>query len=469
MRIIHAFVYLIRGFYDLLASYLLAWVVFFAGAAYGFHALSDALAVHYEFGTQELMWKWISNRVEVSPRWARFWVYLVANVVVLYIFRRLVTFVQTQLEKIFDVFKTKFERSTYGAPIRQAIFQLLFSGAITAMLVPFVVQPTMVPLDNRLESWGWRMTNLVDGSASDALVESAVGFYRKFYATPQVQAKGLSVADFDRASEHSEVDDFPTLELIPNTPPAPPKSGDAVPPASPDSSPTAEAQKRVRPPPTPVGKQPMMDRWDPLIREATQGDPDWFAKTKAFMWVESAGRQFAVSSTGCSGLMQFCVGTARTEPYRSIYGVGEVYPCGCGASRCRIPKPVQRALETGGQAALEKYGDEFPCDLSDARFDARKAITAGATYIGRLSKRFGGNIYLMYIGYNSGPAIARKVYARLDKKSDASIAEIEQHLTDVLTPYYGKKSARRARSLLQIHLPKIRRAEMRFRQSSPAP
>ena len=33
---------------------------------------------------------------------------------------------------------------------------------------------------------------------------------------------------------------------------------------------------------------------------------------KAFMWVESGGRQFAVSSTGCAGLMQFCPGTART-------------------------------------------------------------------------------------------------------------------------------------------------------------
>jgi hypothetical protein len=163
--------------------------------------------------------------------------------------------------------------------------------------------------------------------------------------------------------------------------------------------------------------------------------------------------------------MQFCVSTARSEPYRSIYGVGEVYACGCGGTRCRIAKTVQRALETGGQSALEEHASAFPCDLSDARFNAEKAITAGATYVGRLSRRFGGNIYLMYIGYNSGPAIAKKVYKRLGKNADASIDDIAQHLTEVLTPYYGDKSPRRARSLLKIHLPKIQRAVKRFRKS----
>ena len=467
MRVIHAFVFLFKGIYDLLASYLLAWVIFFAGAAYGFHALSEYLAIRYEFGTQELMWQWISQRVEISPRWARFWVYLAANVLVLYLFRRVVTAVQTQLEKIFDAFKTKFERSTYGSPIKQAFFQLLFTGAVTAMLVPFVIQPTMVPLDNRLDSWGWRLTNLVDGSASDALIESAVGFYRKFYAPPQIQAQSLSEADFDQGAGSSQ-DEFPTLHLIPDKSASPDASPRPATPAPEPGRPNGAKPSGPTAPPKPVGKQPMMDRWDPLIREATEGDPDWFAKTKAFMWVESAGRQFAVSATGCAGLMQFCVGTARTEPYRSIYGVGEVYPCGCGSTRCRIPKPVQRALETGGQAALETHAGDFPCDLSDARFNAKKAIKAGATYIGRLSKRFDGNIYLMYIGYNSGPAIAKKVYAKLQRNPDASIDDIAQHLTAVLEPYYGDKSARRARSLLQIHLPKIRRAETRFRRADRA-
>ena len=475
MRFLHAFAFLFKGAYDLLASYLLAWVIFFAVAAFGFFTLADYLAVYYEFGTQELMWQWVSQLTDVSPRWSRFWLYLIAHGLALYLFRKVIRFAQRQLEKIFDFFIRTIERATYGAPIQQALFQLLFTATITAMLVPFVIQPTMVPLDNRLDSWGWRMTNLVDGSASDAIVESGIGLYRKIYSTPQVQAEVATVADFDQAAEVAEIEDAPsTLQTGPTTDgpatdgPAtdgPATDGPATDGHTPDGPGTTPTPPRVRAPPRPVGKQPLMDRWDPLLEKATGGDADLFAKTKAFMWVESAGRQFAVSSTGCAGLMQFCVGTARSEPFRSIYGVGQVYACGCGSTRCRIPKPIQRALETGGQEAVEAHRDAFPCDLSDARFNAEKAITAGAAYIKRLSKQHGGNIYLMYIGYNSGPGISKKVYRRLGKKPDASLDEIGLHLAEVLGEYYGDKAPRRARSLLEVHLPKIRRAEARFAKS----
>ena len=87
-----------------------------------------------------------------------------------------------------------------------------------------------------------------------------------------------------------------------------------------------------------------MDRWDPYLLEAAEGDRELFARTKAFMWVESGGRQFALSATGCAGLMQFCASTAQRRPFGGIFGVGAVSACGC--DDCSVPREVQIALET---------------------------------------------------------------------------------------------------------------------------
>ena len=79
----------------------------------------------------------------------------------------------------------------------------------------------------------------------------------------------------------------------------------------------------------------------------------------------------------------------------------------------------------------------------------------------------GGNIYLMYVGYNSGPAVSNKVFKALKRRGDASLDDIGRHLEAGLQPYYGSQSAKRARSLLKTHLPKIAKAEARYRPKRP--
>ena len=213
---------------------------------------------------------------------------------------------------------------------------------------------------------------------------------------------------------------------------------------------------------------PVMDRWDNHITAATVDDPELFSYVKAFMYVESAGRQYAVSHTGCSGLMQFCAGTAKSQPFRDVFGRGEVYVCGCRGSQCRVSRSVQVELESGDPTRVQAQEDAFPCEMTDARFDPDRAIPAGALYVQRLHDDYNGNIYLMYIGYNSGPAIADRVLDALDGDTSADLGEIQLHLADALRPYYGAGSNARARGLTRVHLPKLQRALVRYGGPSKA-
>jgi hypothetical protein len=328
--------------------------------------------------------------------------------------RRPLRRLQSGAERAVDGTTARFRAATRNRPRARTVGQAAFTLAVTSLLIPFVLQPTLVADYSSRDAWLERGANLVDGTASRYLADSVIGLYRKAFAEPIPPVGGVS-AEQDAA--------LPDATHIP---------------------------------PTISGDQPLMDRWDPIITRVAAGDHQKFAFIKAFMWVESAGRQFAVSSTGCSGLMQFCSGTARSKPYRKIFGVGQVYTCQCDGP-CRIPRRTRRALETGLKNAAE-LGDQFPCEPSDARFDPDRSIRAGALYIERLAARFDDNIYLMYIGYNSGPAVAGAVSDRLHRPGDATLADIEPYLVDAMRPYYGAASQRRARSLIRTHLPKIHRA-----------
>ncbi|MEZ4237837.1 MAG: lytic transglycosylase domain-containing protein [Myxococcota bacterium] len=184
------------------------------------------------------------------------------------------------------------------------------------------------------------------------------------------------------------------------------------------------------------------------------------ARTKAFMWVESGGRQFAVSATGCSGLMQFCASTAQRAPFHHIFGVGQVSACGC--RDCGVPREVQVALETDPEA-VRTHADRFPCPLTDARFDAERSIRAGVAFVRELGADVGDNLPLMYVGYNAGPAVSRGLYRQLGRRGDLSIAEIAPHLEPALRPYYGDRAAGRARGLVGVHLPKLVAAYERWK------
>lgn len=275
-----------------------------------------------------------------------------------------------------------------------------------AVATALVVQPGLEPLELHSRVWLGRTANLLDGTASLETYAMGRGLWLRWQGEPIPGEFSVGTADLQ----------VRTLD------------------------------------------GPLMARWDPLLRDATTG-PEHFAQTKAFMWVESAGRQFAVSRTGCAGLYQFCVSTAKRHPFEGIFGVGAVAACSCGARPCRVEPGLRDALETDAEA-LEEH-DGFPCSPTDARFDPKRAIPAGAAFVQELSDDLGGNLLLMYIGYNSGPAVAKKL-ARV-VGTDATIETLRPHLGSVLKRWYGASAEARADGLLEVHLPKLQRAYRHYR------
>ncbi len=409
MRLFRPLLGLLKGAFDLLASYLLAWVLLFALLAGLFWLVATLVVGLFGFETLESFWLWLDRIGPVNVVVARLLLFALLHLLALLVLRRHLRRVQLILERAVDRGLARFRRWAKRHPRGRLLTGASFTLTLSLLLVPFVIQPTLVPLGR----WGGqalaaRAANLVDGSATAALAESVVGLYRKvLYAPPE--GYEISAEAFGRALS----------------------KGDAA--------------------------RLLIDRWDPLIRTTVGDDRRAFALLKAVIWVESAGRRFAVSRTGCVGLTQFCSRTARSGGFRRIFGVGQVYPCRCDG-RCRVPKAVQRDLETGDPAKLALHRDSFVCDISDARFDPRKSIRAGHAYVSRLGREFAGNIYVIYVGYNSGPQVARRLWSAIGGAPAASLSTIGPHLSAALGPYYGKHAGRRARSLLRVHLPKLRRA-----------
>lgn len=439
MKFLKLFLRIAKGIYDILATYLLGWVLVFAIFSLGLHFGLESLARFRHFDSADALWRALSySHGERAILWLRFGVFGALNAGLIYLFQRPLRATQRAIESGIDTLIGFFRYFTHDRPRARTIGHLFFSLTVTALLIPFVLQPTLVADHSTRRAWLERGANLVDGSASRYVADSVIGLYRKFYATPVEAVGGVSDSDVASATTPSFSDPASsTFQNLPHTLPAS------------------------------AGAQPLMDRWDPIIWRAAEGDADRFAMIKAFMWVESAGRQFAVSTTGCSGLMQFCAGTARARPFREIFGVGQITTCKCEGP-CQIDKETRQSLETGALNASEA-GDAFPCDPADARFDPERSIHAGAAYIAQLSARFGDNIYLIYIGYNSGPAVAARVYARLGKRPGATLSDIERHLEEGMRPYYAASSPGRARSLLRTHLPKINRAYRSYRIDHQTP
>src|SRR3989338_6340260 len=124
-------------------------------------------------------------------------------------------------------------------------------------------------------------------------------------------------------------------------------------------------------PPTSTGNE-KMDRWDHFIMQECKGEEnerECFAIIKTTMYIESKGNDKAVSSTGCSGLMQFCSDTAKGSPYNTVFNSGSI-----------------------GK-------------VNDHRFDGIKSIKAAKLYLidGMKKQRKINNIFFIYIGYNAGP------------------------------------------------------------------
>ena len=436
MRYLRPLAKIIKGLYDILAGYLLAWVLLFALVAYGLQQLLALAVAHADFDSVDQCWRWSSHRASVSSLTLRLagacFVHLTWLVLLRKPLMRLWGLVDrgiAAVERAMEGFGKRFRRTAMA-------WSLAFTVGVTALLVPFVIQPTLVPRSMSGTAWAARAANLADGTASAAFVESVVGLYSRITSTP-VASRGGGKEAWEVAFPEDSGQTIPIHD-----------GGDPG---------------LVVAPPPPTSS--FMDRWDPTIRQVVGKDRKRFALVKALIWVESGGRQFAVSTTGCVGLTQFCGPTARTNPYRKVFGVGKVYPCNCDGA-CRVDRAVQKDLESGDMEKLLGHKESFPCDLSDARFDPARAIKAGNLYVGRMLRAYGGNIFLLYIGYNSGPAVASRVWRAAGRDPKMGLAEIEQHLAASLKPYFGASSDHRARSLLRVHLPKLKAAYRRYKARS---
>ena len=436
--------FVFKRVFDILSTYLLFWVLWFATVAAALHYGMIWGFAHLGIEKPELLWQVSSQKWGISVDILRLAFFLSVQALLFVLLRRPFAWLQPYAEKIFEWFAHIFFTLSRERPVFRLVGEVAFSLVVSAMLVPFVLQPTLVRGHNA-DAWLIRSANLLDGTASVTLVDSVIGFYHRLYASPVVN-EGVSPREVDQAIDYLEAVEDNEERMIAGTP---------------NADPVMVIEQRA-----PSGNA-MMDRWDDEISRAVADQPELFSYLKAFMYVESAGRQYAVSRTGCSGLMQFCAGTARTEPYRSVFCRGQGYVCKCDG-QCRIPRDVQRSLESGNVDVVKGEASKFPCELTDARFDPDKAIKAGKLYIQRLHRKYDGNIYLMYIGYNSGPGVSNRIWGAVGQNGEASLEEIAAHLPSALQPYYGKGAERRARSLVRVHLPKIARAEASARQALDA-
>ena len=397
---------LVKRVYDLVASYLLFWVLAGAMLAWLLFIGSDQLATRFGFSDQDLMWAYLGRPIGLNGTQMRLVTFAPVHLVTAAVLWKPMGWARERIAGVIEQFTDGLQRATAGTPHCIIVAEAGFTLAITASLVPFVLQPTMVPLEMTKSAWAQRVTHLVDGSASAAFVESGIGLWKRLLAPDQESVRAGTSAQF--------------------------AIGDGL-----------------------------MDRWDPVIWDAVDGDRHRFAQVKAVIWVESAGRQFAVSHTGCLGLMQFCVGTARREPFKAIFGSGTVYPCGCPDGGCTVSQSMKEALEVGDQATISANKRSFPCELSDSRFDPHKSIGSGSRYLSDLSADLGDNLLLMYVGYNSGPTIAKRVFADLQGNGEATVEDIALHLESELAPFYST-AERRAKGLTSTHLPKLDAAYDRF-------
>ncbi len=430
------------GLYNQMLRHLIASLTAIAVFALMLHALT--VVIGDVMGLEEAMslWAHIAWKMQAPPLLVRLLVSTLWQVLCLVIFRgpihRLAVVARSDLASKWPGFVPLESEQPEDASARSTAYEGVgLHIALAVLAVPVLAQPTIVPLDMGPMSTIERVTNTLDGTAVLASRESFNGFYHRFLKPDRLTyaLRGTTDDGFERTLLMSEREDRAI------------EAGDVLA--------TLIA-------PDDQDDQPMMDRWDALIWEAAGNDPTRFAHIKAVMWVESAGRQFAVSRTGCMGLMQFCSGTARSAPFQTIFGRGEVFTCRCGRTSCRVERATQREMESGDASLIARHSGDYPCDVQDARFDGRKSIFAGARYLADLDEELGGNLALMYIGYNSGPHVARRAVQMLGGRTDASLNEIGTVLTAAMKPYHGSRSARRARGLLERHLPKLMRAFERY-------
>ena len=145
MKLLKVTLRTLKGLYDIFVSYLLAFIVPFAVYAFALHIISDVAAAYFEFTDAAEMWTHISKELGLHHVFIRLAVYLPFHVVAFWALQKPLVLFRRGLEKGFDYIVRSFHWLTTHFPWGRLTGELTFSVILTALFVPFIVQPTLVP------------------------------------------------------------------------------------------------------------------------------------------------------------------------------------------------------------------------------------------------------------------------------------------------------------------------------------
>lgn len=141
----------------------------------------------------------------------------------------------------------------------------------------------------------------------------------------------------------------------------------------------------------------------------------------AVIMQESKGNPYAVSSTGCAGVNQFCAATARD--YLSIFGTVKTCSKKCSCSfKC----------------TKEQVVEDCGCDITGGRFNPQKSIKAGAEYLSKLLRTFKNYPYkeeFAIASYNGGEGVVKNAIKKTGIKYP-TWQQVQQQLTPDLITYF---------------------------------
>lgn len=142
----------------------------------------------------------------------------------------------------------------------------------------------------------------------------------------------------------------------------------------------------------------------------------------AVIMQESRGNPYAVSSTGCAGVNQFCAATAKD--YLSIFVTIKACSKKCS---CSFKCTKEQIVEGCG------------CDINDGRFDTQKSIKAGGEYISKLLSSFYDHPYkeeFAIASYNGGEGVVKNAIKKTGVKYP-TWQQVQQQLTPDLITYFS--------------------------------
>ena len=199
----------IKGIYDILATYLLLFLVPFCAASVVIWLLTGQAATFFEFESRDAMWSLVSGKLGLPDTWIRLAAVLPIHLSIWWLLRRPVAMALPFLEAGFDKVVSAFKWATSRAVWIRTAVEILFSIVVTAVLIPFVIQPTLVPGFGP-QSWVERAANFTDGTASAEIADSNGAIFiilvtgQKLFSPVARLVQCYTKANLGRFISHSE-------------------------------------------------------------------------------------------------------------------------------------------------------------------------------------------------------------------------------------------------------------------------